>query len=48
VDDLARCADEANARRETVTDRDTHNHIEAATLDNWKDLADIGRSTKPR
>jgi hypothetical protein len=48
IDELAREADEANARREQVAARNTTNEIESATLDNWKDLADIGRSTKPR
>lgn len=48
VDELTRLADAANERRDQVKTRDTHNHIEAATHDNWKDLADIGRSTKPR
>jgi hypothetical protein len=48
LDDVVGEVDAANAALEKGRERDTFNHVEAATFDNWKDIADIGRSTKPR
>jgi hypothetical protein len=39
--EAADLADAANAAREKQRERDTHNHIEDITLDNWRRLAQI-------